>query len=73
MEQLGESGQHVCPLFVTVDPGRDSAELLANHVMAFHPRMVGLTGSHEQVASTAREYGVEYTVVEVGDQYFCQS
>ena len=51
MEQLGEAGQHVRPLFVTVGPGRDSAELLANYVTAFHPSMVGLTTCPPPVGS----------------------
>ena len=48
----------VVPIFVTVDPKRDTPAVLKAFVSAFHPRMVGLTGSDAAIAATAKEYGI---------------
>lgn len=47
----------VVPIFVSVDPGRDTPAVLKDYVAAFHPRLVGLTGTPAQVADTIRRYG----------------
>jgi protein SCO1/2 len=47
----------VVPVFVTVDPERDSPTVLKEYVSAFHPRLVGLTGSPGQVAAMVKSYG----------------
>lgn len=52
--------QRVVPLFVTVDPARDTPEVLARYVAAFHPRLIGLTGSEEEIARVARAHGVAF-------------
>ncbi len=52
------------PLFVSVDPGRDTPEQLKRYVSNFHPRMVGLTGTPEQVAAMAKQFRVFYAKVE---------
>lgn len=57
---LGEAGERVQPIFVTLDPERDTADMLAGYVSHFHPRFVGLTGTPEQVALAAQTYGVVY-------------
>ena len=53
-----ERAARVQPLFVTVDPARDTPEALRAYVANFHPRLVGLTGSEEEIARVARAYGV---------------
>lgn len=54
----------VQPLFITVDPQRDTPAILKQFVAAFHPRLVGLTGSAEQIASVAKSFAVHYERVE---------
>ena len=51
-------GAKVVPIFVTVDPRRDTPAVLKAFVTAFHPRMVGLTGTPEAIAAAAKAYGI---------------
>lgn len=55
-----ERGARVTPVFVTVDPARDTPAALKRFTDAFHPRMVGLTGSEEAIARVAKAYAVAY-------------
>ncbi|PTW46936.1 protein SCO1/2 [Sphingomonas faeni] len=48
----------IVPVFVTVDPARDTPAVLKQFVSAFHPRMVGLTGTDDQIAKIKTEYAV---------------
>ena len=48
----------VQPVFVTLDPERDTAQALAEYSAAFHPSMIGLTGTSAGIAAVARAYGV---------------
>jgi protein SCO1 len=59
-EQLGEDGNRVQVLFVTVDPERDTRELLANYVPAFDPSFLGLYGDSAATARVAKEFKVFY-------------
>ncbi|MET1110812.1 MAG: SCO family protein [Allosphingosinicella sp.] len=47
----------VTPIFVSVDPERDTPAVLKEYVAAFHPRLVGLTGTERQVADMVKRYG----------------
>ena len=60
VEDLGEAGGRVTPIFITVDPERDTVEVLADYVEAFHPRLIGLTGTAKQIAAVAKVYGAGY-------------
>jgi protein SCO1 len=48
------------PLFITVDPARDTPVALKQFVSAFYPRLIGLTGSDAQIAAVAKEYAISY-------------
>ena len=52
-----ERAARVAPVFVSVDPERDTPAVLKEYVAAFHPRLVGLTGTPQQVADTIKRYG----------------
>ena len=58
--QAPERAAKIQPIFVTVDPARDTPAVLKQYVAAFDPRLIGLTGSEEQIAKVAKEYGVTY-------------
>jgi protein SCO1/2 len=60
LDELGPDTAAVQPLFITVDPQRDTVEVLADYVAAFHPRLIGLTGTDEQVAQAAKAYRVYF-------------
>lgn len=60
---LGADGARVQGIFVTIDPARDSAELLKAYVANFGPDMVGLRGSAEETAAAAKEFKVFYNKV----------
>ncbi len=63
MRQLGPAADRVQVLFVTVDPERDTPELLSHYVPAFDPRFLGLYGDVETIARTAKAYRVFYQKV----------
>ncbi len=51
----------VAPIFVSVDPERDTPPVLKQYVTAFHPRLTGLTGTPEQIAAAAKAYAILYS------------
>jgi protein SCO1 len=52
---------NVQPIFISVDPQRDTPPVLKQFVTAFHPRLIGLTGTDAQIADVAKRYGVYYS------------
>jgi protein SCO1/2 len=64
LRNLGDQAQRVQVLFVTVDPERDTSDVLAGYVTAFNSDFIGLTGSLEQIATVAREFKVAYQKAE---------
>jgi len=67
LEQLGDKAKNVVPIFITLDPERDTPEAMANFVKSFGPNFVGLTGSPEAIAAAAKAYRVAYSKVENKD------
>ena len=49
------------PLFITVDPKRDTPELIKEYCKEFHPKLLGLTGSVEKIAEACRSYRVYFS------------
>ena len=66
MNMLGTAASEVVPIFITLDPKRDTRKLLSAYVPAFHPQIVGLTGSEADIRQVARAYRVYYEKVPVG-------
>ena len=63
LDKLGRDGDQVQPIFITVDPERDTAAHLADYVPMFHPRLIGLTGSADAIRKVADAYKVYYARV----------
>lgn len=63
LEKLGDKAKDVVPVFVSLDPARDTPEKLAEYIASFDARFVGLTGSKEEVAAAAKAYRVYYQIV----------
>ena len=63
-DRAPEVAEQVVPVFVTVDPERDTVEALAAYAPSFHPDLVALTGTPEQIAAAAKAYRVYYAKVE---------
>ncbi len=66
LRTLGPRAEHVIPLFVSVDPGRDTPERLGEYVRWFHPSILGLTGSPEALRQVASQYRVPFSVNDGG-------
>ena len=69
--ELLEQGGHVAQgAFVSVDPQRDTLEVLREFTDVFHPRMIGLTGSEEQIRAAARAYRVYFARQQTDDPFY---
>lgn len=60
IDKLGAAGEDVQPLFISVDPERDTTRVLANYVTSFYPRLIGLTGTPAQIRAVADSYKAYY-------------
>jgi protein SCO1/2 len=58
LDAIGPLAEKIAPIFVTVDPANDTPAVIAPYVAAFHPRLVGLTGSEAEIAGVAKAYKV---------------
>ncbi|MFQ5565989.1 MAG: SCO family protein [Paracoccaceae bacterium] len=67
VDLLAGQGFDVTPVFVTVDPARDTPEALAYYAEAMHPRMVALTGTEAEIKAAADAYRVVYQRVDLED------
>lgn len=66
---LEERGIEVTPVFISIDPARDTPEVVADFAANLHPRMIGLTGSEEQVKAASQAYKTYYRKQD-GDEEF---
>ena len=58
IDRLGEDSDSVNSIFISIDPERDKEEVIKDYVSAFHDKIIGLTGSEEQISSVAKDWGV---------------
>lgn len=63
-QQAPERAAKIQPIFISVDPARDTPPVLKQYVAAFHPRLIGLTGDASAIAQVAKEFGVYYQKAE---------
>ena len=56
-----ELAERIQPIFITTDPERDTPAVMKQYVSAFHPRLIGLTGTVDQVAGVAKQHGVYFS------------
>ncbi|EKU29149.1 SCO family protein [Alcaligenes nematophilus] len=68
-EQLGEDGDKLQVLFISIDPERDTPELLRAYMQAFDPSFVALRPTEEELAKTASDFKVFYQKVPTGSSY----
>jgi cytochrome oxidase Cu insertion factor (SCO1/SenC/PrrC family) len=66
LDAMGPEGEKIQPVFVSIDPERDTPEVLKSYVENFGPRLIGLTGTPEEIAAVAKAYRVYYA--KAGDQ-----
>lgn len=65
VRSLGPDGNELQPVFITLDPERDTPEVLRAYVASFHPRFVALTGTEEEIRRVATSYKVFFEKVRV--------
>ena len=63
LQKLDERGQPIQPVFITIDPARDTTQRLKDYFKEamMHPRFIGLTGTHDEVRTACRAYRVYFT------------
>ncbi|NQU61591.1 MAG: SCO family protein [Rhodospirillales bacterium] len=60
LDDLGAAADRIAPIFITVDPLRDTPEYLKEYLSHFDPRLIGLTGTEAQIAAVAKAYKIFY-------------
>ena len=71
IDKLGEDSKKVNSIFITVDPERDTPNIIWNYVNAFHSDIIGLTGTKAEIDKVAQDWGVYYEkeVLEGEEEY----
>lgn len=69
LDDLGEDGERIQTLFITVDPERDSPERLGVYLTSFHPSFLGLVGTEEEIQEVANAFGAFFAKVGEGEGY----
>lgn len=70
VELLEERGYQVQPVFISIDPDRDTPEVVKEFTDYLHPRMLGLTGTHEQVKAASQAYRTYYRKHDGDDEFY---
>jgi cytochrome oxidase Cu insertion factor (SCO1/SenC/PrrC family) len=63
LDQIGPKGTSLTPLFITIDPERDTPEQLKSYLASFHPRLIGLSGTAAEISDVAKKYRVYFKKV----------
>ncbi len=66
MDELGEKSKKIIPILISVDPERDTPEVMKEYVAQFHPKIIGLTGTKDQIDATKKSYRIYSKKVENG-------
>ena len=69
LEALGKDADRMRVAFITVDPAQDTPELMKTYLASFDPRIVGLTGTEEEIAAVAKTYKIYYRKVPTESGY----
>lgn len=67
---LEQRGIDVTPVFISIDPERDTPEALADYETNLHPKLVALTGSADQIRAASQAYKTFYKRRETGDEFY---
>lgn len=67
---LAEGGQSMTPLFISIDPNRDTPEVVGDYAFNMHEKMIGLTGSAAQVKAASQAYRTYYKAHPADDEYY---
>ena len=70
LDLLGQEAAQVVPIFITIDPARDTVEVMADYRQHFHPRLVALTGSEAEVAAAAKAFRVYFAKAGEDDENY---
>ncbi|KNG93655.1 SCO family protein [Pseudaestuariivita atlantica] len=70
VDLLADEGIDATPVFITVDPARDTVDVVREFADVFHPRAIGLTGTPEQIDAAAKAYRVFYRAHDDGDEFY---
>lgn len=70
VDALEEQGYEVNPVFITIDPERDTPEVLAEYAEVMHPRLRALTGTPEQIRDVAKKYAVYFKAQAKKDDFY---
>jgi cytochrome oxidase Cu insertion factor (SCO1/SenC/PrrC family) len=68
MKKLDGLSENILPIFITVDPERDTPELLKNYLSFFDNRIIGLTGTQDQIETVSNQYHVYYSYQNKDDE-----
>ena len=70
VDKLDAAGMDVTPVFISIDPDRDTPEALADYAANLHPKLIALTGTADQVKAAAQAYKTFYKKQDSGDEFY---
>ena len=70
VDELLERGMSVTPVFISIDPERDTPEVVGDFAYNMHEKMIGLTGSPEQVKAASKAYRTYYRAQDTDDEFY---